>query len=74
MSFVAVGYTVMEDAGSVVLEVKRVGNIPVTVNVTTTDETALGEIYTYTIMPAGISEVKPSKINLHQQSSIYVPY
>ena len=43
MSFVVVGYSVMEDAGSVTLEVQRVGNIPVTVNITTSDGTAVGE-------------------------------
>ena len=44
VSFVAAEYTVMEDAGSVVLVVERVGHFPVTVNVTTIDGTASGGI------------------------------
>ena len=44
VTFVAVEYTVMEDDGSVILELQRVGSIPVTVTITTSDGTAVGEI------------------------------
>ena len=37
VTFVAVGYTVMEDDGSVILGVKRVGDFLVTVKVETID-------------------------------------
>ena len=45
VSFAAVDYTVMEDDGSVTLDLIRVGNIPVTVTITTSDGTAVGEIH-----------------------------
>ena len=45
VSFANVDYTVMEDVGNATLDLIRIGNIPVTVNITTFGGTAVGEIW-----------------------------